>query len=326
MLKAQNKKLAKLYFRLANARVVFTLGATYVINQLLIIVILGEYGQDLLRLQTTFDPELFRRILSEWEGAGFAAYKKHFYPDCMHPLIYSFFLASAWAFFTRREGAYPSPGVMVMFVLPFVAGFCDLVENALHLLMISDLEHIPTYMVKAGALVANTKWLLSSVSILVTLVAYWRYAMRKREVFTEISILADPIVIWEILTNLENYSQWNPFVVLSRGKAEVGARLECRPRMPGSKRILKFHPVVTRVVPQKEFAWHGHTLFHGLADGEHIFEFFPEEDGSIRLVHRQEFWGLAIPVVWRAIASKTEQGFDLMNRALKEKAEQRMKK
>ncbi len=145
---------------------------------------------------------------------------------------------------------------------------------------------------------------------------------KKREIHTEIYIAADPGLIWSIITDLEKYREWNPFILRSRGKAQVGQRLECRPRLPGSRRVHRFRPVVTRCVPPEVFAWKGHAILPGLADGEHIFELFRAGEG-VRLVHRQNFWGLAVPLVWKAIAPKTAAGFELMNRALKERAEKK---
>lgn len=144
--------------------------------------------------------------------------------------------------------------------------------------------------------------------------------MKIREIRTEIDISADPELVWSILTDLEKYREWNPFVVRSKGIARLGERIECHPRLPGSKRVHSFKPVVTMCDPPKVFAWRGHTLFPWLADGEHIFEIFPE-GGAVRLVHRQNFSGLAIPLIWRFMAEKTRQGFILMNLALKERAE-----
>lgn len=323
MLESLTDLLSRLYYKLARPRLALILGAVYLANQVLIASVLGKYGHDLLRLQTTFDPELFRQIISQWGEPGLAAFRAHFYPDSIHPFIYALFLASAWAALTRREDAPPSGVTLAVFALPLAAGFCDLLENCLHILVLQDIAHIPSYMVTAGALAANTKWLLAGVSILAVLAAYARFSMRKREIFTEISIAADPAVIWEILTDLEGYARWNPFIVRSQGKAELGERLTCCPRNPGSKKALRFHPRVSRATPQKEFAWLGRTLVPGLADGEHIFELSPLEDGNIRLVHRMDFKGLLIPIIWKLMAEKTRTGFDMMNRALKEQAEKR---
>ncbi len=76
-------------------------------------------------------------------------------------------------------------------------------------------------------------------------------------------------------------------------------------------------------MPKKTFAWTGHVLFPGLADGEHFFEISPREGGGVLLVHRQEYWGLLIPLLWPFFHDRTRQGFERMNEALKKRAEDR---
>jgi hypothetical protein len=140
------------------------------------------------------------------------------------------------------------------------------------------------------------------------------------EVYTDIQIQAPVDKVWNVLTDLKSYCKWNPFIVESIGKAELGERLTCRPRV-GKKRIATFHPRVTSLVPEKVFAWTGHFLVPGIADGVHIFELKPEGDNGVRLVHRQEFSGIFMPLIWRRVKKTAERGFILMNEALKKRVE-----
>jgi len=142
-----------------------------------------------------------------------------------------------------------------------------------------------------------------------------------REVFTEIRINATAATVWSVLVELPKYHLWNPFVVRAKGEVRVGERLECHPKLPGRKRPVTFRPVVSHAVPERLFAWKGHTLMPGLADGDHIFEIEPLEDGGVRLVHRQEFRGLLIPLLSPFLGERTRQGFEQMNQALKKRAE-----
>lgn len=142
-----------------------------------------------------------------------------------------------------------------------------------------------------------------------------------REVYTEIRINAPLERVWNMVTDLEAYKTWNPFITESRGKAALGERLTCRPRV-GKNRIATFHPVVTRLEPEKVFAWTGHVLLPGLADGIHIFEMKLQGMGDVLLVHRQEFSGLLIPFLWKRIERTAKRGFIQMNEALKKRAEQ----
>ena len=42
---------------------------------------------------------------------------------------------------------------------------------------------------------------------------------------TEIILNASKDKVWNTLTDLSNYANWNPFIVSSEGQAEVGQRI-----------------------------------------------------------------------------------------------------
>ena len=146
-----------------------------------------------------------------------------------------------------------------------------------------------------------------------------------RELHTEINIYASPGTVWSVLLDFESNPQWNPFITRITGSPEAGARLECRPRLPGRRKPIVFRPRVSRLVPEQTFAWAGHLLIPGLADAEHFFEIFPlegpPEREGVRLVHRQEYRGPLVPVLWPFFHEKTRLGFQQMNEALKDRAE-----
>jgi len=158
-----------------------------------------------------------------------------------------------------------------------------------------------------------------------------------REIHTEIRIHARPRTVWDMLLDFDAYPAWNPFITRITGTAHAGARLECRPRLPGSRKPIVFRPRISRLVPEQTFAWTGHFLLPGLADGEHFFELFsldsqreagaagaagdPGQPRGVRLVHRQEYRGPLVPVLWPFFHRKARLGFQQMNEALKTRAE-----
>ena len=58
----------------------------------------------------------------------------------------------------------------------------------------------------------------------------------------------------------------------------------------------------------------------GLFDGRHRFDLEPTGSGS-RLVHREFFHGILVRVLRKSLDSQTRPGFELMNEALKARAE-----
>ena len=141
-----------------------------------------------------------------------------------------------------------------------------------------------------------------------------------REIVTEVEIAASPSRVWSILTDLDHFSEWNPFISEATGVVQEGAGLKVHIAPPGGK-PMTFTPRVTRVVPEREFRWLGRLLMPGLFDGEHIFEIKPLGENRSSLVQREEFRGLLVPLLWSSLDTRTRQGFNDMNAALKVKAE-----
>ncbi len=140
------------------------------------------------------------------------------------------------------------------------------------------------------------------------------------ELHTEIDIDATPEVVWEVLTDLDRYSDWNPFIASSVGKPEVGETLINSLRTPGGK-VMTFKPTVTIVEPAKTFEWFGRFLLPGVFDGRHRFELHVLPNGRTRLVHSEQLKGVIVRVLRKSLDTKTRQSFVDMNKALKTRAE-----
>ena len=140
-----------------------------------------------------------------------------------------------------------------------------------------------------------------------------------REILTEIEVAATPARVWQVLTDLDAYPQWNPFITRAHGELRVGARLEVLIQIPGeSGRV--FRPEVLKVERERELRWLGRFAVPGLFNGEHFFKIEPRETGRTRFLHGERFTGLLVPFLGRML-DKTERGFGSMNDALKTRAE-----
>lgn len=140
------------------------------------------------------------------------------------------------------------------------------------------------------------------------------------QIQTRIDIQAPIATVWSVLTDLPRYQTWNPFIVSASGTAALGETLVCQPKMPGGRQYI-FKPVVTRLVPGREFAWTGHVVHPLLGCGEHVFELEEIGENRVRLIHDEIFTGLFAPLVVLLAGNKTRKGFVLMNEALKREAE-----
>jgi hypothetical protein len=142
-----------------------------------------------------------------------------------------------------------------------------------------------------------------------------------RHLQAEVDIQASAERVWEVLTDLPAYPEWNPFIVQAAGRPLAGHRLELRLR-PGGRRTTTIRPTVLEAEPGRSFRWLGRLLVPGLFDGEHGFTIQPTAPGRVRLTQREEFRGLAAPLLLAFIAKPTLAGFHRMNQALKARAEQ----
>lgn len=142
----------------------------------------------------------------------------------------------------------------------------------------------------------------------------------RHELHTEITIDAPPEAVWEVLTDLERYADWNPFIVASEGRVAVGERLVNRMQPPGG-RAMTFKPTVTEVEPGRTFEWLGRLGLPRVFDGRHRFELRPTPSGGTALVHSEHFEGILVRLMRSSLDTATKAGFEAMNDALKTRAE-----
>ena len=84
---------------------------------------------------------------------------------------------------------------------------------------------------------------------------------------------------------------------------------------------MTFRPTVREAVPGRELRWIGHLWLSGLFDGEHVFRIGPAGPGQTRFQQSEQVRGILVPLFPRAMYEKIRRGFEVMNRALKERVE-----
>lgn len=141
-----------------------------------------------------------------------------------------------------------------------------------------------------------------------------------KSLYTEIEINAPSSLVWKILTDFEDYPEWNPFIRSFESTPEPGRQFSVKIQPPGKKEMT-FNPVCLAIFPEKELRWLGHLIISGLFDGEHIFEIKKIDQAHTRFIQRENFKGILVPFLWMLISSSTKLGFDQMNEKLKQRAE-----
>jgi hypothetical protein len=142
----------------------------------------------------------------------------------------------------------------------------------------------------------------------------------RTEIKTQIEINASPKKIWEILTNFENYPNWNPFIKQLTGEVKVGSKIKANIQPPEAK-AMTFKPTILTYQPNKELSWLGSLFFKGVFDGEHKFELIENANGTTTFIHSERFKGILVPLFKKQLHNNTKRGFEQMNKKLKELAE-----
>jgi hypothetical protein len=138
-----------------------------------------------------------------------------------------------------------------------------------------------------------------------------------RQISATIQISAPPARVWEVLTDLARYPQWNPLFREASGQVAAGARLTLKSVHPANGRLMTVRPKVLVAEPARELRWR--ASLPGVMTGEHSFTLSPADSGT-RLVQTETFRGLLVPLSSTTI-SRTQPQFEALNQALKQRAE-----
>jgi hypothetical protein len=140
------------------------------------------------------------------------------------------------------------------------------------------------------------------------------------KIATTVSIEADAGTVWSVLTDRDR--SWSPFVRTLDGRLEPGERLTVR-LQPEGGRAMTFRPRVLRAEPGRTLVWLGRTGLPFVFDGEHRFEIVDEGPGRVRLEQSERFSGVLVPLFTRRFWSRTRAGFEALNEAVRDRAEER---
>lgn len=137
----------------------------------------------------------------------------------------------------------------------------------------------------------------------------------------EVEIQGSVAEVWGVLTNLEQYAEWNPLLYRAAGKVELGAQVELAAKT--ASRDMNFTCEVVKVEPPQEFSWKFHVVMPFLFRGEHIFRLEEIDAQRVRFIDREIFQGLLVPLQAQDIETNAKAGMIAMGAALKARVEAR---
>ena len=143
------------------------------------------------------------------------------------------------------------------------------------------------------------------------------------ELTTFVDIDATPERIWQVLTDLPAYAEWNPFITEAAGAVVVGERLSVHVPPVNAFVAATLRPAVLEVVPCRRLRLRSRLdrfALPGLFNVELTWT-ISDHDGGVRLWQQDQFGGLLAPLLFRSLNRHRLAAFNAMNAALKHRVE-----
>ena len=141
-----------------------------------------------------------------------------------------------------------------------------------------------------------------------------------RELTTEIQLPFPIDQVWDVLTDIEHWTDWNPTVKKAGGSSAMGSKLSITID-GGGERDASYTPTVVELDGPRRFRWRTKMMGGLMFTNDRVFE-LTEKDGGTHLVHKEAFGGLMVPMMWKKLSGFVVPNLEKMNEALKTKLEQ----
>jgi len=133
---------------------------------------------------------------------------------------------------------------------------------------------------------------------------------------TTIQISTTAEVVWKILTNIQEWHQWNTTIDKIEGSIEPGAKVTVYAKVsPGRAFPLR----VTELVTNKAMVWSGGIPL-GLFTGERSYRLNYIDETTVEFTMNESFTGIIAPLITRSIPN-LQPSFDEFAKCLKKHAE-----
>ena len=124
--------------------------------------------------------------------------------------------------------------------------------------------------------------------------------------------------------NIEAWKDWRPIIKDSSGTAAAGSKLvitmiseEGKSGKPGPK----YEPVITVFEPSKNLTWIANMGANFIMTNGKVLE-LEETSSGTRLIHKETFSGMMVPMMWGKVQQNVPKMLDSMNEALKKLVEE----
>jgi hypothetical protein len=138
-----------------------------------------------------------------------------------------------------------------------------------------------------------------------------------------VDIDATPERVWQVLTDLPAYAEWNPFITRAEGTFVVGNRLSVTVPPVNAFVPAELRPTVEEVAPFRRLRLRSRMDRFAIPGLFHVDLTWTitDHEGGVRLWQQDRFGGLLAPLLIRALNRHRLAAYTDMNAALKRRVE-----
>jgi hypothetical protein len=131
-----------------------------------------------------------------------------------------------------------------------------------------------------------------------------------------VGVPAPSTVIWDVLSDLDRWGEWNPLYPEISGLLRIALKLRIKETFPGAPPKV-ITPTVIDWVPNAQIIW-GHAEVGGLVKRIRYIEIeqYDETDTACILSNGEIYDGLLGPRVAKPIRKRLKHGFETLNHAI----------
>jgi len=148
----------------------------------------------------------------------------------------------------------------------------------------------------------------------------WVKGKELQEIRTEIDIAAPPEKVWAYLSDIDTWQEWSPIINEASGEAAVGSTLTITMIGREGQNGPTYQPNITHLVEPNYFHWRAVMMAGIIMTNDKVFE-LEETDTGTRLVHKELFSGMLVPIFSNNFEENVPTMLNAMNEALKKVVE-----
>ena len=166
----------------------------------------------------------------------------------------------------------------------------------------------------------NKFFVVIFVLIFISCSYLWVKGQELHEIQTEIDIAAPPEKVWAYLSDIDAWQEWSPIINEASGDAEIGSTLTVTMIGREGQNGPTYQPNILSLVEHSYFHWRAVLISGLIMTNDKVFE-LEETDTGTRLVHKELFSGMLVPIFGNKFEENVPPMLNAMNEALKKTIE-----